>query len=314
VTGQNYGISNGLIGDGAEPDESEPKPEPPQTFAAKIRLGDQVSDIVTSPNDSVAYVALSDSIAVISSLHDVSCIIPIGGQPRDLTRGADGSRLYANNYGGSVSVMDIANHRVDVIPGACRLQQVDTADGALIYTAGNATSGSRWGGWIPVTGAGGATVATITGLEDYAITDLVANPEGSHVYAGLSRSSAYYQYDAGVLGVINTATNATIHIVDLRAAPDTVTVSPDGSVVYATHYDHGLVSAVNLASYRVTPIALGDSPLGMSFTPDGLQAFVANRCSLSVIDTVTNDVARIAVGDCHVKSQEMGYGSYSGLT
>jgi YVTN family beta-propeller protein len=28
-----------------------------------------------------------------------------------------------------------------------------------------------------------------------------------------------------------------------------------------------------------------------------LQAYVANRCSLSVIDTVTNEAARIAVGD-----------------
>ena len=295
--GAAYGIGNDLIGDGAEADESEPKSEPPQTLIAKIRLGDQVSDIVTSPNNSVAYAALSNSIAVISSLHDVSCTIPIGGQPRDLTIDADGSRLYANNYGGSVSVIDIGNHHVRVIPGACRVQHVDTADGALIYAAGNATNGSRCGGWISVSDAEGATVAEIAGLDGYAITDLAANPEGSHVCAGLSRPSAYYQYDAGVLGVIDTATNAAIHIVDLVAAPDMVTVSPDESVVYTTHYDHRLVSAIDLASFRVTPIILGDSPLGVSFTPDGLQAYVANRCSLSVIDTVTNDVAKIAVGD-----------------
>ena len=67
------GIGNGLIGDGAEPDETGP----PQTYIAKILLGDQVNDIVTSPNNSVAYAALSNSIAVISSLHGVSCIIPV---------------------------------------------------------------------------------------------------------------------------------------------------------------------------------------------------------------------------------------------
>ena len=96
-----------------------------------------MSDIVTSPNDSIAYAALSDSIAVISSDHDFSCVIPIGGNPRDLTIDVDGSRLYATNYGGSVSVIDIAA-RVDVIPGVCCVQRVDTEDGPLIYAAANA--------------------------------------------------------------------------------------------------------------------------------------------------------------------------------
>ena len=97
--------------------------------------------------------------------------------------------------------------------------------------------------------------------------------------------------------MIDTTTDAAIHTIDLGASPDTITISPDGSMMYTTHYDHRLVSAVDRASFRVTPIALGDSPLGVSMTPDGLQAYVPNRCSLSVIDTVTNEAARIAVGD-----------------
>ena len=283
------------IGDGGEPGGSKPNSEPPQI--AMIRLGDQVSDIVTSPNNSVAYAALSNSIAVISSVHDVSCVIPISGHPSSLAIDPDGSRLYANNYGGSVSVINIADHRVDVIPDTCCVQQVDTVDGPLIYAAGNAKDGGRCGGWISVIDAGGATVAAIAGLDGYAITDLAADPEGNRVYVGLSQQSTYYQYDAGVLGVIDTATNAAIHTIDVGASPDTITVSPDGSMMYTTHYDHKLVSAVDLGSYHVTPIALGDRPLGVSLTPDGLQGYVANRWSLSVIDTVTNEAAGIAVGD-----------------
>ena len=288
-----YGIGNGLIGDGAEPDESGP----PQTYIAKILLGDQVSDIVTSPNNSVAYAALSNSIAVISSLHDVSCIIPVSGHPQSLRIDADGSRLFASNYRGTVSVIDIADHCVNVVPGACYVQQVDTADGAFIYAAGNVANGGGCDGWITVTDAEGATVAAIAGLDGYAITDLAVAPEGDRVYVGLSQQSAYYQYDAGLVGVIDTATNAVIHTIDLVASPDTITVSPDGSMMYTTHYDRKLVSAVNLGSYRVTPINLGDSPLGVSLTPDGLQAYVTNRCSLSVIDTVANEAAQFAVGD-----------------
>ena len=243
-----YGIGNGLIGDGAEPDEAGP----PQTYIAKIRLGEQVSDIVTSPNNSVAYAALSNSIAVISSLHDVSRIIPVSGHPRSLRIDADGGRLYANNYGGAVSVIDIADHRVHVIPGACHVQQVDTADGALIYAAGNVANGGGCDGWITVTDAEGATVDAVAGLDGYAITDLAVAPEGNRVYVGLSQQSAYYQYDAGLVGVIDTATNAVIHAIDLVASPDTITVSPDGSMMYTTHYDHRLVSAIDLASFCVT--------------------------------------------------------------
>ena len=68
---------------------------------------------------------------------------------RSLRIDADGSRLYASNYRGTVSVIDIADYCVDVIPGACCVQQVDTVDGALIYAAGNdamaavAMAGSR---------------------------------------------------------------------------------------------------------------------------------------------------------------------------
>lgn len=286
-------MATGLIGDSAEPDEPEPESESPQMVVAKISLGDRVSDIVTSPNGSVAYVALHDSIAVISGLRDVSCVVRVSGHPRGLTMDADGTHLYVSNYGDSVSMIDNADYRVEAIPGACCVQRVETVDRALIYAASNAIDG----GLVAVIDAGGGTVAAIAGPDGYVVTDLAAAPEGNRVYAGLSRRSAYYEYGAGLIGVIDTTTNALIHTIDLVSSPGTINVSLDGSMLYTTHYDHKLVSAVDLSSYRVTPIALGDSPLGVSLTPDGLQAYVVNRGSLSVIDTVTNEVAPIAVGD-----------------
>jgi YVTN family beta-propeller protein len=265
----------------------------PQAVIAKIPVGDRVSDIATKPDNSVAYAALSDSIVVISSLHEVSCVIPLGGHPRALTVGADSSRLYATNYGGSVSVIDISGHRVGVIPGASCVQPVDTADGPLIYAAGDAMDGGR----ISVTGEGGAAVSAIDGFDDYAITDLAADSVGQRVYVGLSRRSAYYQYDAGALGIIDTTISAAIHTIDLVGSPDTITISPDGSMMCTTHHDHLCVSAIDLASFCVTQIPLRDSLIEVLFTPDGLQAHVTSSCSLSVIDTVANEAAPIAVGD-----------------
>jgi YVTN family beta-propeller protein len=251
-------------------DGSQDESGSPPIVIAKIPLDDHVSDIVTSPNDSIAYAALSDSIAVIGSDLEFSCVIPIGGNPRDLTIDVDGSRLYATNYGGSVSVVDIAG-----------------------VEAANALGGGR----ISVIAAGGAMLAAIAAFDGYAITDLAADSDTNRFYVGLSRQSAYYQYDTGLVGVIDTATNTVIRTIDLGAPPDTVTISPDGSMMYATHYDHGLVTAIDLDDYSVTPIPLGDSPLGVNLTPDGLQVYVSNRGSLSVIDTVTNEAAQIPVGD-----------------
>jgi YVTN family beta-propeller protein len=240
----------------------------PAACIAKIRLGDRVSDIVTSPNSSVSYAALSNSIAVISSLHDVSCTVPISAHPNC----------------GTVSVIDIADHRVHAIPDACCVQPVVTLDGAFIYAAGSTTDSGGCRGWISVIDPTGATVAAISGPHGYVPTALTAGPNGKRVYLAWSRRSAYWQYDTGLVGVIDTATNATIDTIELGASPDTIAISPDGSTMYTTHYDQRSLSQIDVASARITPIALGDNPLGVSLTPDGLQAYVANCCSLSVID------------------------------
>ncbi|OBH27565.1 hypothetical protein A5692_24480 [Mycobacterium sp. E342] len=260
---------------------------------ATIALGDRVNDVVTNPGNSIAYAALTDSVALINSHHEISCVIPVGGPPRTLAIGADASRLYATNYGDAVSVIDISDHRVGLLPGACCVQQIDTADGALIYAASNLARG----GWISVMDEGGTAVGTIDGLDGSAVTDLAADSEHQRLYVGLCRRSDYHQYDAGSLAVIDTATNAAMHATNLVGPPDSLTIGPDGAVLYATHYDHSSVTAIDLATLRVTRITLGDNPIGVQVTPDGLQAYVANRRSLSVIDTVAGAAERISVGD-----------------
>ncbi|MGZ4509772.1 MAG: YncE family protein [Mycobacterium sp.] len=260
---------------------------------ATIPLGDRVSDIVTNPHNRIVYAALSDSVAVIGSPHEVSCVIPVGAGPRELAIDSAGSRLYAINHCDSVSVIDVWNHRVSVIPGACCVQHVETADGAMVYAAGNDAHGGR----ISVIGEGGETVASIDGFDGYTITGLAADSKRRRLYAGLSGRTDHHQYDDGLLDVIDTATNSSIDTIELVGPPDTITIGQGGSTMYATHYDHRCVSAVDLASLRVTRISLADNPVAVTLTPDGLQAYVTNRTSLSVIDTVANEAAPIAVGD-----------------
>jgi YVTN family beta-propeller protein len=277
-------------------------------LTAEVQLGDRVTDIVTNPHNSVAYAALPDSIAIIGSRHQVSSVIRAGGHPRTLSIDADGSRLFVANYGGSVSVIDVSDHRIGVIRGACCVQQVDTADGALIYAAGNSALGGR----ISVLGESGEIAGAVGGFDGYNITGLAADseglvgpedpagtgdPAGRTLYVGLSRRSAHHQYDAGALAIVDTVTGAVLDRIDLLGPPDTVTIGPGASKLYMKHYDLRCVSAIDLDSLVVTRIPLGDNPIEVMLTPDGSQAYVTNRTSMSVIDTLANEAAPIAVGD-----------------
>lgn len=286
-------LAGGWFDQDAEPDYHTPH----ETVLATIPVGEHAGDIVVGPDSSRVYVARSDSIAVLSALHHIVGVIRTPAYPRDLAVDADGRWLLAGNDDGSVAVVDLAHRRAGVLQGAVCVRAVHTAAGVLLYAAHNATFGGRCVNWISVFDAAGIRVAVVPGAGDHTITGLAAHPDGTRVYAGLCRRSAYDQHDAGVVSVIDTATHSVIGAVDTGASPDTMTFSPDGSMMYATHHDGGFVSAVDLAAHRVTPIALGDSPLAVSVTPDGSQVYVVNRCSLSVIDTVGNDVSRIAVGE-----------------
>ena len=106
----------------------------------------------------------------------------------------------------------------------------------------------------------GATVATLHGVDD--VTALAISPDGTRLYlAGCDRGS-YYQYPAGWLTIIDTATYTAINTIAVGACPDTVTVSPDGAHLYITHYDdNDSVSAIDLTNNGVSTIDLGDQPL-----------------------------------------------------
>jgi YVTN family beta-propeller protein len=63
--------------------------------------------------------------------------------------------------------------------------------------------------------------------------------------------------------------------------------------LYVTNTGSNNVSVIDTASNMViATVAVGSSPVGVSFTPDGARAYVANFNSgnVSVIDTATNTV------------------------
>jgi YVTN family beta-propeller protein len=143
-----------------------------------------------------------------------------------------------------------------------------------------------------------ASATTVATVPLYGVVALAMSPDGSRLYAiSYDRRTTYYQYPAGRLTVIDTASHAVLNTIGVGACPETITASPDGAYLYITHYDTCSVSAVNLTTGGSTSVALRDAPLAVVFAPDSGHAYVRNVHSLTVIDTTTNDVDDIDTGD-----------------
>jgi YVTN family beta-propeller protein len=126
---------------------------------------------------------------------------------------------------------------------------------------------------------------------------LTLSPDGGRLYVASSKPRSTYQHGHGSISVIDTATFTLIEVIAMQFSPDTIIVSPDGSAVYATHYNENAISAIALASRCDTLIRLDDAPLEVAVSPDGDQLYVTNLHSVALIDTATNVAESLPIGD-----------------
>jgi YVTN family beta-propeller protein len=74
--------------------------------------------------------------------------------------------------------------------------------------------------------------------------------------------------------------------------PATTQIAASGNIVYQRH-NNGLIWGAGLLPLSITPVTVGNYPVGVAVTPDGQHAYVTNRTApgtVSVIDTTTNAV------------------------
>src|SRR5271156_3763576 len=276
---------------GHDSDESKPA----ETAIATIAVGGRVHDIVVSPDGEYLYVARSDSVVVINGRQHIVARIPVTGPAKNLVMGADGKQLFVINYDGSVVVIDTLDHIAQTLWDGCASDVVVSPDGRHLYAAHNQVIDGEADGAISVIDIACATTAATVPVHDVAA--LAISPDGSRLYAVSYDQRTYYQYPAGWLTIIDTASHAAVKTIAIGASPETVTTSPDGSYLYITHYDTCSVTAVNLATDSTRVVALADAPLAVVFTPDSGHAYVRNVRSLTLIDTTTNDANDIDAGD-----------------
>jgi YVTN family beta-propeller protein len=268
---------------------------PAETAIATVPVDGRVHDMIVSPDVEHVYVARSDSVVVINARHHIVGRIPVGGPAKSLVMDADGKQLFVVDYAGSVVVVDTRDCTAQTLWGSGAWDVVVSPDGRHLYAAHNQVTDGRVNGVISVIDIACATSVATVPVNDVAA--LAISPDGSRLYAVSCDRRTYYEYPAGRLTMIDTASHAVVETVAVGACPETVTASPDGAYLYITHYDTCSVSAVNLTTGNVTAVTLRDAPLAVVFTPDTGHAYVCNMRSLTVIDTTTNDADDIDTGD-----------------
>ena len=278
---------------GSEPDPDEWTPT--ETAVATVPVGGRVHDIAVSPDGEYVYVARSDSVVVINGRHHIVARIPVSGPAKSLAMDADGKQLFVVDYDGSVLVVDTRDYTTQTLWGGCASDVVVSPDGRHLYAAHNQDADGGANGVVSVIDIACATTVATVPVND--VATLTISPDGSRLYAVSSDRRTYYQYPAGSLTIIDTASHAVVETLAVGACPETVTTSPDGAYLHITHYDTCSVSAVNLTTGNVTAVTLRDAPLAVTFAPDSSHAYVCNVRSLTVIDTTTNDADDIDTGD-----------------
>ncbi|HSS23878.1 MAG TPA: YncE family protein [Mycobacterium sp.] len=270
---------------------------PAETAIATIAVEGRVHDIAVSPDGEHVYVARSDSVIVINGRHHIVGTIPVGGPAKSLVMDTNGEQLFVVDYTGSALVVDTRDLTAQTPWVGSASDVVVSPDGRHLYAAHNqvqVTVGGR-NGMVSVIDIDCATTVATVPVDDVAA--LAISPDGSRLYAVSYDRRTYYEYPAGWLTIIDTASHAVVETIAVGACPGTVTASPDGTYLYITHYDTCSVSAVNLTHGSATAVELRDAPLAVVFTPDSAHAYVRNVHSITVIDTTTNDADDIDTGD-----------------
>lgn len=258
--------------------------EPSRRSVAKtVELGVRVSDIVGMPATDHVYVAVTDRVIVISSLHNIIANISVPRDPKRLILGADGEFLYVVHYNGVLSIIDTTDHTSMIVDAnSPSVAEVVSPDGRRVYLAHRATSSERDSSWISVLDADGTMVARVP-VENHA-TGMDLSPDGSRLYVATEWCNSYTQYYSGFVTVLDTSTLNVIDTIAVPPSPSTVTVGPDGSSIFVTHHDTNAITTIDLARRNVSSISMQDSPLAAAVTADGTQMYVTGLRSLTVID------------------------------
>jgi YVTN family beta-propeller protein len=231
---------------------------------------------------------------------------------------ASGFVYTADEYGSSVSRINLASGKVDVfpiaiaphniqfVPGKDRILAVGMSvqeDSGHGHEAEDSDGGdSHGGGAHGDSDAGRALIVLDAGsLASGPAVTIGVGSHPAHVIADPAGERAFVTNSGGdTVSVIGLANGEMVAEVGTGDYPHGLRMSPDGTTVYVANVEDGTVSVIDAASLEETDrIEVGKAPVQVGFTPDGKQVYVSLRDEnkIAVIDTATRQVtARIDVG------------------
>jgi YVTN family beta-propeller protein len=250
-----------------------------------------VRDVVISPDGANVYATTAKSVNVIDLAHRVVATIPVDVDAKSTMVSPHGSLVYVTGYDGSIAIIDVVDYTVRTIDRDASTAQVVSPEDGYVYSAHNQGRNC----WVSAMSDDGTTAAVVP-VDSYA-NALTLGPDGGRLYVASSKPQSHQRRGHGSISVIDTATFTLIEVIAMRFAPDSIRVSPDGSTLYATHYNKNAISAIDLDSLCHKLIRLDDAPLDVAASPDGEHVYVTNLHSVALIDTATYGMESVPTGD-----------------
>lgn len=214
----------------------------------------------------------------------------------------------ADEYGNSVSAIDVTDGQVETFPVAISPHNLQiSADGSRLFAVGDPAT---------TEGHGHAESGQETEMEGMSGLLLVFDPDKlasgplasievgehpAHVVVDEAGSRAFVTLaEENAVAVVDLARQKVAQTIPTGAYPHGLRLSPDGRTAYVANVEDGSVSVLDTAKLtEIARIPVGKAPVQVGFTPDGSQVFVSLRDEnkVAVIDTATGKLlGRIDVG------------------
>ena len=269
-------------------------------------------NMFTTIHASISRRAMLAALATASAL---ALLVPFAGYAGAETA-SSGLVYTADEYGNTISRIDLASGRVEIVPVTVTPHNVQFVPGTgrvlavgspLQEDAGHAEAEDSHGSSSQGNGHGGSKasgaliVLDADGLASSLASTVEVGSHPAHVIGDHSGKRAFVT-NAGddTVSVIDLAKGEVVLEIGTGDYPHGLRMSPDGATVYVANVEDGTVSVIDTAALEETGrIEVGKAPVQVGFTPDGKRVYVSLRDEnkVAVIDTATRQVtARIDVG------------------
>ncbi len=232
---------------------------------------------------------------------------------------ASGFVYTADEYGNTVSRINLESGKVDIVPVGITPHNVQFVPGRNLLLAvgmpvpekekgahaSGGSHGNKGSGHGDDSHGGSAATGQLIILDTDISSGLKASiavgGHPAHVIADAEGARAYVSNsEDDTLSVIDLQKGKAVATVPTGDYPHGLRMSPDGRSIYVANVQDGTVTVIDTASLsEAARIKVGSAPVQVGFTPDGSRVYVSLRDEnkVAVIDTATRQVsARIEVG------------------